>query len=743
LNFCPIIAIDGSQMITYNVESMMEQLKKVYVERVVQNGFEDSYLYNDDQLRNLESIELQEFEGLKKIIGSTKAMAKSGDIGINKQGFTTEEFEKLESLKKKNKDELSEEEKQLLTEQLEKKKNRDSAVSILRGISIRMPLLIYGAEVADEEKEISIENFTELIDNKSWEEFMPKGVTKDTFLKFKKYYEPDVFRAAGKRIRALARATDHLTIEERIERITSIFANFRNPDKETVLTPWRVVNMHLGDCLGGYVFLDDNREKTIANPIFVSQGEVTENVFSLESRVLEINSKSGLYPLYVAYSIFRNRVNLKYPNQKPETLTIEEQQILWDRTIAENIFVICKTPMAKSITKRTLVGFRNSPINTRHFEDLVYQITNRPKDFISRVKKGQTYWKSNNENDMKFNAIVGNPPYMEMDGGAQASAKPIYNQFVDIAKRIEPEYISMIMPTRWYSGGKGLDDFRESMINDKRFVILHDFLKPDQVFPKTNIRGGICYFLWNEKYGDNGELTKVVTHREGEEPTSVMRSLKSGEFGIFIRHKIALDILEKVKIHPQFRSFEKHVSARRPFGIDGSFSNSKSFKLSKDGLIEPIICYGKAKKTGYIEKSEFQIKDSLLYAYKVFTPYANNIGTELNDDNLNTFIGNPGSICTETFIMLGHNLKLNEISAKNLSKFFSSKFPRFLHSLAKASQHGTSKTYKFVPLQNFTLESEIDWSKSIPEIDRQLYKKYKLNEEEITFIESMIKPMAE
>ena len=149
-----------------------------------------------------------------------------------------------------------------------------------------MPLLIYGADISNEEKEISIDTFADLVDNQSWEEFMPKGVTKAEFQKFKKYYEPDVFSAAGKRIRALARAADNETIEERIERITAIFATFRNPDKETVLTPWRVVNMHLGDCLGGYVFLNETREKTIAQPHYVRQGDVTENVFSPESRIL-------------------------------------------------------------------------------------------------------------------------------------------------------------------------------------------------------------------------------------------------------------------------------------------------------------------------------------------------------------------------------------------------------------------------------------------------------------------------
>lgn len=228
----------------------------------------------------IEDVDLQEFDNLKKTIGTTKAMPKSGDIDINKQGFTDEEYEKLEKAKNKKKSERTEEDNRRLEEKKEKDKLRQTAISILRGISIRMPLLIYGADIRDEDEQLSIDNFTELVDDQSWDEFMPNGVTKSEFNKFKKYYEPDVFRAAGKRIRAMARAADNLTIEARIERITAIFANFRNPDKETVLTPWRVVNMHLGDCLGGYSFLSEDRASTVSEPIYIDYGEVTTNVFN-------------------------------------------------------------------------------------------------------------------------------------------------------------------------------------------------------------------------------------------------------------------------------------------------------------------------------------------------------------------------------------------------------------------------------------------------------------------------------
>lgn len=297
LNFCPVIGMEGSAMKPYDAGRMMEQLKKAYVERVVRNGFEDGYLYTDELLK-LDEVAVKEFKELDGIIGKTKAIGKTNGINVNEQGLTAEEYEEKERIEKKKKKDLTEEEKARLEKLKEKQKLKQDAVSILRGISIRMPLLIYGAKVENEDEQLTIDNFTSLVDPQSWEEFMPRGVDKATFNRFKKYYDPDIFAAAGKRIRAMARAADRLTIEERIERITDIFNTFRNPDKETVLTPWRVVNMHMSDTLGGYTFYNEDFTETLNEPRYVEHHKVTDDVFAPGSHLLEINSKSGLYPLY-------------------------------------------------------------------------------------------------------------------------------------------------------------------------------------------------------------------------------------------------------------------------------------------------------------------------------------------------------------------------------------------------------------------------------------------------------------
>ena len=710
LNFCPIISIEGSKMNQFDVPKMLEQLKKVYVERVVRNGFEDRSLYNDE-LMKLGDLELQEFDDLKKIIGQTKAMPKTNQVDINNQGLTDEQYEELESLEKKSKKRgkdkqpLTEEEKQRLEELKKKKNNREAAISILRGISIRMPLLIYGAELSDENQEITIDNFASLIDPQSWEEFMPKGVTKQKFNSIKKYYDPEIFCAAGKRIRAMARAADKLCVEERIERITDIFSTFRNPDKETVLTPWRVVNMHLGDCLGGYNFFEQGYEITLSEPRFIDKGEVSANVFAEDSHILEINSKSGLYPLYMAYSIYRTRVK----NSLFSVSSIEDEQHIWDKVVAENIFVICKTPMAKSITKRTLIGFRRAKVNTRYFEDLINQIKNKPEHFIKQVDKFVS--ERTGIKNMKFNAIVGNPPYQIMDGGAGVSAKPVYNLFVEIAKQIEPNYISMIMPSRWFAGGKGLDSFREGMLSDSRLSHIFDYINAKDCFPTASIGGGVNYVLWDSEHKNDCCITTI----QGNSRNTETRPLN--QFSVFIRYNAAIHIVKKCNSEDNFASI---VNTRNPFGLSSNVRGEKS------GELRLISSAG----TSWLPKSAVPSSNQLLAKYKILMSKVTAEHAGEPDKNgqfkivSRTEIIGPNDVCTDSYLIIGASK--NKSIVENEYKYLQTRFTRFLLMLSVSSINLSPEKFQFIPLQDFTDISDIKWNKSIAEIDKQLYAKYKL-----------------
>ena len=721
LNFCPIISIDGSQMKPYDVNKMMSQLKKAQIEKVVQCGFEDGALYNDELLK-LTDVELQDFDDLKKTIGTTKAMAKTGDIDVNNQGFTKEQYEEKERLEKKPKKELTPEEKARLEELKAMSNQRKNAISILRGISIRMPLLIYGAELKNEDEEITIDNFASLIDDTSWEEFMPKGVDKEKFEKFKKYYDPDIFREAGKRIREMARAADKFTIEERIERISAIFNTFRNPDKETVLTPWRVVNMHMSDCLGGWCFYGESfgDKDTLSVPRYVDRGKVTKDIFRPESHVLEINSKSGLYPLYVAYNIYRARVEAA--KAKYGEVSHGFAMNLWDATIEENILVVCKTPMAKSITKRTLAGFRNTRVNAQYYPELIENISERPEAVVNTFRDGKRFWKINQDTNMKLDAIVSNPPYQVMDGGTDRGAVPVYQHFVEIAKKCKPNYISMIMPARWYAGGRGLDEFRESMLSDKRVQYLYDFETSKDLFPTVDIAGGLCYFLWHKL---NVAPCKVYNVNP---LGSYCAERYLDEFPVFVRSNTSIPILKKVT-EQSTEYLNSLVLSINPFGFRTYFRGRTD---KKEGDIKILTSEG----WGYVSRSEITKGIVNVNKYKIivgrFVPSNGELNVKPGEGYrvLTTpRILKTDEINTETYIDTAVFDTLNE--ATNYKNYLCTKFARYLLRQAITSVNVTRECFAFVPMQDFTRS----WT------DEDLYAKYDLTDAEIALIESMIKPI--
>lgn len=732
LNFCPVISIEGSRMDKFDVPRMLEQLKKVYVERVVRNGFEDNSLYNDELLK-LDDLELKEFDDLKKIIGQTKAMPKTNQVDINNQGLTGEEYEEKEKLEKKPKKELTEEEKRRLEELKKKTKNREAAISILRGISIRMPLLIYGAELDNEDEEITIDNFAEKIDPRSWEEFMPKGVSKQKFNAFKKYYDPDIFRAAGKRIRAMARAADKLSVEERIGRITNIFSTFRNPDKETVLTPWRVVNMHLGDCLGGYCFFDKEYEHTLNEPRFIDHGKVTEEVFTPNSRILEINSKSGLYPLYMAYSVYRARL-------KDSTIsvdTLEEQQAVWDKTVAENIFVVCKTPMAKSITKRTLVGFRGTKTNMYAPDDLINKIKNQPELFIKKVHDLAG-------DNMRFNAVVGNPPYQEVvaqkdtDNGQKRSSS-IFQYFQMISEKVG-KYTSLIYPSaRWiHRSGKGLEKFGLAQMNDPHLAMLEFFPQSTDIFKDVAIADGLSIVL-----KDMDKREKGFIYRYSKEGKTITIRADNPDEELFPLNPNDDEIVRKLdKVIKEHGCLHDAVLSQKLFGIESDFveKNPALVREYNDGdTFNPdteikLFTNDKAGKSGrarwYVaSKSVISSGKEYLGRWKVIVSSANAGGQKRSNqiavvDNHSAF--GRSRVALKTFE--------TEKEARNFFKYATSEIIRFAFLMTDESL--TSLAKKVPDLLDYTDNNDlIDYNGNV---NGQLYKLFGIDDAQQQYIKEVL-----
>ena len=658
-------------------------------------------------------------------MGTSKAAPKVKEIDINAQGFTEEEYEELNRIEKKPKRERTPDEEKRLEEMKEKQKLKNNAISILRGISIRMPLLIYGADISIDE-DITMNKLVDIVDDSSWEEFMPSGVTKEMFKSFIKYYDPEIFVAAGRRIRTTVLSADELSPTERVKKIAQLFACFKNPDKETVLTPWRVVNMHMSDCLGGYDFYDEAHEQMVDDPRFVDRGKVTAETFAnADARVLEINSKTGLYPLYVTYSIFRSRCAAC----SEEELDDVKLQQLWDTTVQENVFVICKTPMAKQITRRTLVGYRDIPVNAHYFDDLINMLKNKPKQFVDRVLK-PSYWKQKGVKAMKFDAVVGNPPYQLSGGSGGSNDAPIYQYFVTAAQDLQPEYVSLIIPSRWFSGGREnlLADFRHNMLEKCGIAKMLVFPDSHEVFPSVEIKGGLCYFLSQKGYSGECEYTLVKSGTS----TTIMRNLN--DFDVLIREPLLANIVKKVMANNP-RTVSEIISGDTPFGIPTNPKESKKNPItvyatpSDEHNTKLFHIENTKRKTEYVNRSAIKKNSDAIDAEKVFIPKGYGAGETFPHQILGVpEYGGSNSVCSQSYLYAAFDSK-NE--AENFISYLKTKFFRALVLAVKISQDAMSKTYRFVPMQDF---SKL-WT------DAELYAKYNLSDEEINFIESMIKPM--
>lgn len=710
LNYCPVVAIDGSNMKEFKVSELLQELKKAYVERVQRNGFDDPHIYNNALLYQLREIDLQKFQDLKAIVGESKQTKKTQDIDINNEGYTDAEMEEEKELNSKPKKELTEEEKKRLEELKEKRKNRQSAISILRAISIRIPLLVYGIN-QDINSDFTIEGLTDLIDDVSWEEFMPKKVTKAMFKEFAKYYDKDIFIAASRRIRAISKAADELEPEDRIKEIANLFATFKNPDKETVLTPWRVVNMHLSQTIGGYCFYDEKFENTLDKPRYVEQDEVTNNAFNKDSKVLEINSKTGLYPLYVVYTIYKKELD-----ESKVELNIEQKREIWDYVVRTNMFEICKTPMAKLITKRTLIGYRKGYINAHSFDDLIMQMKDKQSQLISKIKN-PSFWNLKEVGEMKFNAIVGNPPYQNSTGGGQAQGTPIYDKFALFAFSLKPNYVSLIMPSRWFAGGfPSLDKFRELVCNENKIDSIFNYYVAQDLFPSVDIKGGICYFLWDMKH--KGE-TKFVNYKHNGVISQSHRPLKEEGNDSIIRDNEALTIINKIR-KLDYPSFSTIVSPLWANSTKSSFSTFHKSKERDDDIFAYVL-----KDTGWINKDELKKGLEYVNKWKLFVPRS--IGSaDVTKDKVKSIVAGPNTCASGTYIIIGPFDNENE--AQNCKKYIETKFFHYLLSIMKVSQDTVKKCYSLIPLLNFNKTYN----------DETLFKMFNFTQEEVNYINNLV-----
>ena len=323
---------------------------------------------------------------------------------------------------------------------------------------------------------------------------------------------------------------------------------------------------------------------------------------------------------------------------------------------------------------------------------------------------------------MKFDVIIGNPPYQLSDGENLNGATPIYDQFVEQAKKLKPRYLSMIIPARWFTGGRGLDRFRDAMLADKHISQLHDYPNSSDCFTGVEIKGGVCDFLWEENY--QGDCF-VVTHQNGEVGTGLSRPLKEGNLDIFIRYNQAVEILHKVTSVKE-ESFSTVVSSAKPFGLRTFFKGNPTPYKSSEHNVKLFQNRG----IGYVRQEEIPVNKQWIHIHKVIAPYAVGSGDSKTDWVKPIYAG-LGTACTETYLVMGP-FDSQEI-CENVMSYINTRFFHFMLTLKKNTQHTTKKVYELVPLQDF----------SKPWTDQELYQKYHLTEDEINYIEAMVRPVGE
>ena len=511
--------------------------------------------------------------------------------------------------------------------------------------------------------------------------------------------------------------------------ILSCLANLSNDE---VFTPPEIANSIL-DMLPQELFTDPNT--TFLDPACKSGVFLREIAKRLLSAQLPESSLMG--PILIQ----------KRKNGEP--LTIEEEafseklQETVDHIFCHQLYGIAITEMTGLLSRRSLYCSKkaNGKYSISHFESEEGNIRYRKTDHVWQNGKciycGAAQSQYDRDIDLEthayewihhedpyviwnksFDVIITNPPFQMSDGGAKASAKPIYQEFVDQSRKLNPRYLCMVIPSRWFSGGKGLDDFRESMLNDRHIRELVDFTDSSECFPGVDIAGGVCYFLWDRDYSGDCNITNIVKGK-------LYRSSRPlNEFDTFIRYSEAVDIVKKAQAYGE-PMMDKQVSSRKPFGLDTTVSSIENGDL--------LLRYNRG--LGHYPSNLVTTGQALIPKWKTIISYASyDHAGQLDKDGMRKVMSvievlPPNSVCTETYLIAG--AFNSEEEATNLQQYFGTKFVRFLVAQIAVSQHITKGCFAFVPNQDFTKA----WT------DQDLYEKYHLTESEIAFIESMIRPM--
>lgn len=744
LGYCPIVAIDGAEFKPFSVQDLVSQINRVHIGRALRTGFMDNCIYDTSKFKSLSEDDLDKLNDIFKKLKETKqkgplkkaGMANTG-LGKGKKGKTAGES--------KGKDELDRRQ-----EEVEQKRLEKELLERLRTISIRIPLLFFGGEFEIEEGRLA--DILTGIDDASWKVFMPSQLTKNDFRELVQYYNQETVIGAGKAIREKAKAADLLAPTERTIAIAEIFSHFQNPSHETVLTPWRIVNMHMALTLGGYCFYnkefeenDDEYYRRLQEPRYVAVDGVTEKTLgNPDACILEINSKSGLYPLFVAYSLYRAK--LQEIGKSEADCLPEKLRKVWNDAVSQ-VYVVCQSPMSVLITKRTLCGYDTGCPNLMSEENLVNTLKNTPEMFTKRIIKAD-YWKKGAVGKMKFEAVVGNPPYQEEavvkkpSANGQIPRKNIFHYFQLGADSVTSGFVSLIYPGgRWiHRSGKGLLEFGKVQINDIHLSKIDFFPNAEEIFRDVAIADGISIVFkdmskteagFDYVYHDASDVETIHMDCPGDEliPLNPHDEVIIQKVDAFVKEHgicyMATRILPRSLFGIESSFVEQNPDKVREYQEGDSFDSDSEIKLFTNDKA------GKAGRARWYVADRSVIKTGTEYIdrWKVIVSSAN-AGGQKRDNQIS--IADNHSAFGRTRVALG--AFLTEREAINFFNYCNTKLIRFMFLMTDESL--TSLGKKVPDILNYTDDNGM--VNFADDLDSQLFTLVGLNPEEIAYIEEAL-----
>lgn len=655
------------EMITDKHLTMTNEVREL--KRDYEQKREEAILENNEE--ELQVVTKQ-FEEKKKEIETTFSEEINKEVEETIHTVVEEQIEKVEEKKKKT--------------------TEDDVRDHLRGFARTIPafLMAYGNE------DTTLANFDENIDEATFED-----LTSITIEEFKKLrdgfkYEDD----AGE-----------------IKLIPGLFNEvvFNASIREFLDTKERLAN-YFDESLEEDIFDYIPPQKT--NQIFTPRRVVKMMVDALEKENPNIfkDKTKKFADLYVKSGLYITEIVKKLNEGLKDEIPNEQERIKW---ILENQVYACAP---SNIIYNIVMQFIYGDLENVSSKNLVEVDTMKlaSKEKLSTDIRGKF-----GDDDLKFDVIIGNPPYQEDDGGASASSRPIYNKFIDESKKLDPESIVYITPSRWFAGGKGLDKFRESMINDKRIKLLVDYPDASEVFVNTEIKGGVNYFLWSKIHDGPCE---VINMSRGKVLSEKKRYLREANLETFIRYNKAVEILRKVQSVEKTEgqsSFANFVSTRKPFDFPTNF---KEFHMEKRNKDDVKIYLNRAQ--GYVEKVKIKKNEDWINKHKVLISRAYGAGESYPHQIINKpFYAEKNSVCSETYLLIGPFE--NKTLCDNVISYMNTRFFRFMVLLLKNTQDATRKVYELVPEQDFNQT----WT------DEKLFTKYNFTDGDIEFIKSMVRPM--